>query len=429
MKKLTNNKFVNNVIILASGTALAQLISIAFSPIITRLYGPEAFGVLGVFTSLMSILTPVVALSYPIAIVLPKRDGEAKQLVKLSLVVGGIFTSILTVVLVVGGDWFLNRLNMSEITPYLFIIPVFLILSAFIQVARQWLIRKKQFKTTANVSVLQSLFVGGSKSGVGYFIPKGGALIILATIGEFFHCILLWIGVSKTRIKENEEELDRKKLGLLQIAKKYWDFPIFRAPQVTINALSQSLPTLFLVSFFGPASAGFYSLGKRILGLPSSLIANSVGEVFYPRIAEAGHRGERLTKLILKATLSLAGVGILPFAIIALIGPWLFSFVFGSEWVTAGVYARWLSIWLYFMFINKPSVMALPILKAQGIHLVFSIITILIRIGSLYIGYTLFNDDVIAIFVFSLSGAIINIVLITSVLFISMRYDKRVCNG
>jgi O-antigen/teichoic acid export membrane protein len=65
---------VRNVTIVASGTAGAQVITMAFAPLITRLYGPEAFGLLGTFVAILGIVTPLAALTYPIAIVLPKSD-------------------------------------------------------------------------------------------------------------------------------------------------------------------------------------------------------------------------------------------------------------------------------------------------------------------------------------------------------------------
>ena len=84
--------FVRNVTIVASGTAAAQAITMAFSPLITRIYGAEAFGLLGVFNALVSVVTPIAALTYPIAIVLPQEDTEAKGLVKLSSVIAfGVF--------------------------------------------------------------------------------------------------------------------------------------------------------------------------------------------------------------------------------------------------------------------------------------------------------------------------------------------------
>src|SRR5699024_12287359 len=80
---LRQRPFVRNVVIMASGTAAAQAISLALTPIITRLYGPEAYGLMGVFMAIIQTIAPVAALTYPIAVVLPKRDEDAKGLMKL----------------------------------------------------------------------------------------------------------------------------------------------------------------------------------------------------------------------------------------------------------------------------------------------------------------------------------------------------------
>src|SRR5699024_8009724 len=85
--KFSKKPFVRNVIILASGTAAAQIIAMALSPIITRLYGPEAYGLMGTFMAIVSIVAPIAALTYPIAIVLPKSDQDAKGIIRLSILI------------------------------------------------------------------------------------------------------------------------------------------------------------------------------------------------------------------------------------------------------------------------------------------------------------------------------------------------------
>src|SRR5699024_4538293 len=120
--------------------------------------------------------------------------------------------------------------------------------------------------------------------------------------------------------------------------------PVYRAPEMFLNAISQGLPVLMLTAFFGPASAGFYTIGRTVLNIPSQLIGKAIGDVFYPRIAEAANNKEDLNKLIKKATFVLSGIGIIPFGIVILFGPSLFSFVFGSDWIIAGEYARWISL-------------------------------------------------------------------------------------
>lgn len=413
IKQLTKSKFVRNVVLVASGTAGAQAIAMALSPIITRLYGPEAFGLLGTFMATLGVVTPIAALAYPIAIVLPKSDDDAKGLAKLSFRIALVIALAFSFILLIAGNQIATVLGMQAIASFMLLIPLAMFFSALQQIMQQWLIRKKQFKVMARIAVSQSFILNGSKIGVGWYWPIGPVLIILATLGNMLYAVQLWFGAKKCA--DNVGRIDSpaaSEVDLKALAYKHRDFPYYRAPQVFINALSQSLPVLMLASFFGPTSAGFYAIGRTVLGVPSTLLGKAVADVFYPKIAEAANRNENLYRPIYKATFALAGVGIIPYGAIFLFGPWLFSFVFGEEWLLAGEYARWLSAWLYFAFMNRPSVAALAVLNMQGFFLVYEIVSLTLRAASLYVGFAILKDDLQAVILFSISGVILNFSLI-----------------
>lgn len=411
-KRLTKSKFVRNVAIVATGAAGAQAIAMAFAPIITRLYGPEAFGLLGTFMAVLAIATPIAALTYPIAIVLPKLDRDALGLAKLSTLLAFFMASLLAVIILFFGDSLAALLSLESIAEFLLLLPIAMLFSAFYQILQSWLIRKKQFKITARIDVIQALTLNSAKVGIGWFQPVGIALIIIATLGHALHALLLWLGMRKQPGALAEANERENVSSIKELAYRHKDFPYFRAPQVAINSLSQSLPILMLASFFGPAAAGFYSLGRTVMSVPTTLIGKSVGDVFYPRIAEAVHHKENLFSLILKATLALASVGFVPFVLVIAFGPWLFSFVFGAEWVTAGEYARWLALWMYFAFLNRPTVVAIATLGIQGFFLAYEVMSILLRALALYIGFTVYSSDLMAVRLFSIAGVFLNLLLI-----------------
>src|SRR5690554_1466226 len=113
IKQLGQSKFARNVAIVATGTAGAQAITMAFAPVITRLYGPEAFGLLGTFMAILGVLTPIAALTYPIAIVLPKSDTDAKNVAKLSAILALLIAVTTSVLLLAAGDWITKALSMQ----------------------------------------------------------------------------------------------------------------------------------------------------------------------------------------------------------------------------------------------------------------------------------------------------------------------------
>ncbi|WKA57757.1 oligosaccharide flippase family protein [Planococcus shenhongbingii] len=425
VEKLTNKPFVRNVIVVATGTAMAQIVYMALSPIITRLYGPEAYGLMGAFMAIVIIVGPVSALTYPIAIVLPKKEEDTQGLIQLSFLISMFSAGFLSIMLLLFYNQIINLFNLEDISPFLFLLPFVALFSGVLQIAESWLIRTKQFKVTAKVAVLQALLLQGSMVFIGVFYPNAAVLIFLSTFGIGLKAAMM-IALSNKR--ENFDfKLKKKRIELIKkLAFTHKDFPLYRAPEVFIDAVSQGLPIILLASFFGPASAGFYSIGYTVLSIPSQLIGKSVGDVFYPRISEAANNGEKMTNLIKKATYYLGVVGILPYIIVIFYGPALFRFVFGDEWGMAGEYARWIALWSFFKFLNKASVTALPALSAQAFQLCSTIVTLVSRIAALVIGFYVYKSDLIAIALFSITGAILNVVFIAITLHISKKHDQKI---
>lgn len=413
VKKFSQKPFIRNVFTIASGTALAQVIAMLFSPILTRLYGPDSLGMLGVFTAVISIMAPIADLTFPEAIVLPAKDSDAKNLVLISFYTSILMTVSVTVSIIFVGETILGVLQLEQLEPFLLLIPVMMFFSSGVQIANQWFIRKGKFYSSTKINVFQVLIMNISKVLFGLFIPTAVTLIVIATISQSIYLILLVLSagvLSAVTFKEmNSFRVDKT---MILLAKKYRVFPIFRAPQAFINAVSTNLPILMLSTFFGPASAGFYSMGNKVLRIPINLISKAVGDVFYPRISKAYNNNEDLPKILTIATLSMFAIGIIPFGLLIVFGPSLFSFVFGSDWRTAGIYARWVGVWLFTSFFNHPAVKTLPVIGAQRFHLVHTVVTIGCKVAALAIGAIFLESDVIAIALYGIVGAIFNILLI-----------------
>lgn len=416
IKGLSRSKFVKSVVIVATGTVAAQTITMATMPIVARLYGPEAFGMLGVFLAITTILTPIAALTYPTAIVLPKNDSDALNVAKLSILISFSLSLMAALLIIIAGDFLLKSTRSEVIQPYIMLIPFAMFFAALHQIVEQWLIRKKQFKMTAKIGVIQSIIVNGVKAGLGFINPLAAVLIIVGAFSPAINFILLIVGIKKNPNAKPANIIGYKPKTIIQLALEHKDFPIYRAPQVFINAASQSMPVLLLSFYFGPASAGFYALGKTVLGIPSALLGKAVVDVFYPRITEAVQNKEELYSLIFKSTKALAVIGIIPFALVFVFGPLIFEIVFGVNWVVAGEYARWLSLWLFFAFLNRPTVASIPAIGIQDFFLKYEVCSLLIRVGALVIGYYGFGSDLAAVISFSVAGVLLNFYLILATL-------------
>src|SRR5699024_7966921 len=423
--KLYKNKFVRNVIILASGAAGAQAIAMILSPIITRMYGPEAYGIMGTFTSIISIIAPVAALTYPISIVLPKNDSNAKGIIRLSLIITLLISITSLLIIILFNKKIVEIFNINEIVHYMYLIALVIIFGGLMEVSEQWLIRTQQFAVNAKVTILQALIINGSKIGIGLFYPFASVLVILNVLANGLKATMMIVFAKKSTYRNKDDDKSEKEKNIKRLTRVYYDFHFYRVHETFLNTLSNSLPILMLSAFFGPASAGFYSIGRNVLSMPSRLIGKSVEDVFYPRIATAANNNENITKLIIKATLALGFVGILPYGLIIAFGPYIFSLVFGSEWIIAGEYARWIALWSFFAFINRPSVRSLPVLSAQRFHLIYTVFMLVTRLGVLALGYYIFASDIIAVALFGITGAILNFGLIAITLRISINNKNK----
>ncbi len=417
--------FIRNVAAVASGTAVSQAITIAFSPLITRLYGPAACGVLGVFMSLVGVMGGVAAMTYPAAIVLPKSEADAVGLVRLSIYTSIVISMLTALILLFFGPKVLSILKAEAISAVIFLVPVIMVIVTVNMVLGQWLIRKRLFMLTAKVTVWQSVFINTIKASLGFVYPTATVLIMTNILGILFSAVLILFGLRKISLVNRENmEYSKPRLSMWTLAKRHGDFPLLRAPQMLINSVSQSLPVVMLMTYYGPESAGFYSISYAVLAIPDTLIGGSVMQVFYPRINEAIHHMEDVRAMIIKVTMGLALSGVLPFIVVIYAGPMLFGFVFGSEWQIAGTYAQWLSIWLFFQFINKPAVSAIPALGIQRGLLIYELLSTGTKALALFLGHTVFENEIAAVALFSIFGGVAYVWLILWVIFHSDKFNK-----
>ncbi len=407
---------------MATGTTTVQLIGIAASPFITRLYGPEAFGILGIFIAILSIMNPVATLTYSTAVVLPKTDTEAKNIVKTAFFASLIVAVAGAVLLILFKEPFISAFELDSISGFVFLIPIVVLFIGAGQILNQWLIRNAQYKKIAILSILKALVINVSKVGAGLIHATAAMLIVLASFGYMLQAFMLYIGISlkaekrldkatgtgQEPIKETEKSTD----SALQTARKYRNFPVYRAPQMLLGAFSKGIPVLLLAHFFGPAAAGFFSIANRVLQLPAGIIGKSIGSVFYPKVADASNKQKNVRPYIIRATGGMAVMALLPMIVVGLFGPTLFEWVFGQGWNPAGHYARWLAVLIFFEFILHPSRDAMLVAGMQKQLLVIESIFFVFKTVMLVTGFFLFNDDVSALILYSLAGVAVSVLML-----------------
>jgi len=390
-----------------SGTALSQGILIAATPVLTRLFTPENFGILALYLAIVGTIALVSSWKYELAIILPEDVDDAKALVFLSIIIT-IFTSILTFVILFVLKKYLGVIT-DNVKLFIWLVPVGILLNGLLQIFISWGTRNEQFKGVANARITQSSVTVISQLSLGVMYLSSLSLIYGNVIGVFSSLIFLIYRISK---KHSIQLNDISKKRIIKNLSKYKNFPKFQSTSVLINSLSQHLPVILLALFYSAEIAGFYSLTHRALTTPARLLGNSVRQVYYQRASKLFNNNNSIRNILYKSTLGLIKVSIIPYLIIAIFAQTIFVFLFGKEWLLSGVYAQILVIYIFALTINPPSVMTLQILGLQKFSMIYEIVLAILRFVVIYSGYFFYNNHFVSISLFSITGIVFNIFLI-----------------
>jgi O-antigen/teichoic acid export membrane protein len=413
--------FVRGVAAVSGAAVVAQVITILVAPITSRQYGPAAYGVAGVFISVASMLSSLAGMTYPMAISLPEKDDDALALLGLSVRIALAAAAALAVVFLALHGLVARVAGLPDSRAILAAVVIVVLFSGLTGGLGQWLIRKKRFRRLGALSAVQSAAVNGSRVIAGAIAPSAAVLIGIVAAGSAFGALLLWVSargslagaLAARRAAPEGPPTTRERRR--EVARRYRDFPLYREPQQLLNTAAANLPLLLLAGYFGSVVAGWWGLCLNVLTLPSILVGDAVGKVYLPHAAEKARRGEPVRPLLVRSTLTLLVLGAVAFGALFILGPWLFSVVFGPQWATAGEYARWLALGTLPSFVNTPSMQTIPLLGLQGRLLVFEIVQTVARLGAILVGAALMGSALASVVLFAVVGLVTNTLLVVYV--------------
>lgn len=415
---LMSSPLVRNVMAVASGTMAGQVVVFAFAPLITRIYSPETFGLQGVFLSLISILSPAIALRYPMAIVVADSEDDAGRLSRLAIMIAFILSSLLGILLLFAQGPVLVLLGAEALGSLIWFLPLALFCVALQEIADFRAARAGSFRLVGIVTVLQAFLTNLARVLGGLVAPFAGVLVAVTSIAPLVQAALLSSGRRETGASA-PGMLREEAVALLR---RHRDFPLYRVPTDVLNAASQAVPVIMLAALFSPAAAGLYTLTRSVLNLPSNVISAAIGNVLYAHYAELARAGRPLMPLLLRTT-----AGLLALAPVIIGGAWfapaLFAFVFGEEWREAGHYAQWMALWVGISIANVPAIRLAPVIHAQNLLLVASLLILVFRVLAMLAVFWSGQDATTAVAVFSLVSLVTNAGQIVMIVLATRRYE------
>lgn len=365
-----------SVAVLVTGTAVGQFVAFAVSPILARLYGPHAFGALGVFTALVTVVSVAATGRYELGVVIPRDDDEAGALVAAAAVLSAAVSLLLLVTLVVVGDTVARLSGIGEYAQVLWWAPFAVFVTGTGQALSFWTTREKRFSDLSAIRFVQAVATASVQVIASSLAAVG--LAVGASLGQAVATFAMLLR-SGPRVVLSRQRIQ-------SVAKQYGELPRFGAPQAILNALSQNAPALALGYFYDAKIVGLYVLAQRLLMAPVTLVSQSLRQVLMQRTSEVRNSGGDLRALVVRWTSLLAVGALVPSIAVLAWGPQLFRFIMGEAWGDSGSYARWLMVWLFFLFINTPSTVAMQVLRKQKELLAYDVALLVARLTAISAG-------------------------------------------
>lgn len=374
-----NSEFVRNVLTLMTGTTIAQALPIVVSPILTRIYTPEDFGVFALFVAMSTIFGAISAGRYELAIMLPKKEEYAINIVALSFLITCLLSSVLFVLVVIFGDLFVKLLKKDAINLWLYLVPISVFLTGLWNILNYFNIRKKNYKDFRNATIIKSVILSVVQLLLGLFKFSMAGLILGHILSNLIGNIKLLksILIDKTLISQIS------KLRMIALAKTYKNFPKYSALAILLNTMSRRFVDILISFFYGLTTLGFYSLTQMALAVPLLLISDPIGQVFFKQATEEKKKTNKAINTFIYTIKKLLLIGIPIFGILYFIIEYIFVIVFGEEWRICGSYAK-LILPLFFIRFIFTSISYMDIvMEKQNINLLFNFV--LFAVGTLTI--------------------------------------------
>ena len=214
------SEFSRNVLTLMTGTTIAQAIPIAISPILTRIYTPEDFGVFALFIAITAIFSSIANGRYELAIMLPKKEEDAINIFALGFIITSAISFFLLVLVLIFQNDFVELLQNKSIGIWLYFVPITVFFTGLFNILNHFNNRKKYYKDIANATILKSIVLAIVQLLIGFMKQGVAGLISGQIISQFFANTKLLKNIIKDKILISKIS----KVKMIALAKRYRDF-------------------------------------------------------------------------------------------------------------------------------------------------------------------------------------------------------------
>ena len=347
---------------------------LALAPVLARLFSPEAFGVLSVFTSLAVAFGALSTGRYEFGILSVAGSRNKCQLFVNSLFTCFSFSLIVFVILLLDFD-FLSSIQQQHFSQFpLLALPIGFLAIGLQQSFSHLALSQQRYKTLALAKLFQTMMFASLTVMLGLLAELENALIIGHLVGLFCSVIFILAVIEVPKFPKASLNISI----IWYNAKKYSTYPMHVSLSDFISNLGFLLPPLIISMFFGVDKAGLFALAQRVLGSPLTFLGHAIGQVYLGEssrlLTENKTKFELLFFKVLILLACLIFVTLLP---LTLFISKMSVQIFGNEWAQIGSVIYILFPMFACQFLASPLSNTLILMKKQSVLLLFDLAKLL----------------------------------------------------
>lgn len=405
---------VRRILGVAAGSATAQAALLLASPLLTRLYTPDDFGIYSYFFATVGFLAPVATLRYELAIPVPESEERSRAVAATALAASVLMGLIALGAMLAGRATGVDAIAGAS-AAFIVGLPVGVTMTGVYQTATYWAVRHEKFRPIALGR--SGLGVGTSVAQVaaGVLAAGSGGLIVGDVAGRFTASAAVVVGVRGTARPGRQPTLR----AMAREAAAFRGFPLLSSSSALMNSLALYLPLFVVGEAYGAPAAGMLFLAQRVIGLPSTLLISAASQVY---IAELTREiGTERVALYDRTIRRLAILTVLPFLAAALMAPPLFPIFFGAAWADAGLFALWLAPLYFFQLLSGATVATLDVLELHRARLLREAILVAVTVAVLALPFLV---EINVLGLIGVYGGAVSLFYLGSIVFVRTRIPE-----
>ena len=361
---------------IVTGSGLAQLLIIAATPLLARLYTPSETAHFMLLISAASILGSFASLKLESAIPVPVAIEESRSLFWLAvlapLVVLPLVWAVAGVVQL-AGMWTETNWNWWDSAA----VSIFVVVNGLFVAGGQLAVRLRSYGILSRIPLIQMSGTLATQLSLGAVSYSRG-LFVGSLVGRSVGITAL-MRVCGVHLAQLPPRATARAL-----IRQYWRFPAIFAPASLVQVAGANLPPLMLPALFGYGPAGLFAMAMRVVGVPAAII-NSAGQVFLGEFARATSRSDSL-RIYLRWSAALLSMAIVISCGIWVLAPLLVPWALGSAWSGTAVLAQYLGVMAGSAILGSPVQHVWTVRQRGFMQFAWNIVRLLCTAGVIWYG-------------------------------------------